>query len=193
MAMTQCPECGNNVSSMAPTCPQCGYPIAAPAAAAPPSPPAYPPPKKSGTSPWTIIGWILLVFLLLFVYSCYRAVSNNVAEARGSTDTLSTAASAPQYSVQVISTECTGNYGRDRAEITVRNTGASIPFAKGFVQFVDGAGALLSAQDSYFSPSTIPAGATASVTVYSSGGGAARCGLTTIQDGDGNPVTISAG
>ena len=28
MAMTECPDCGNNVSDLAPACPNCGYPVA---------------------------------------------------------------------------------------------------------------------------------------------------------------------
>jgi len=29
MALTKCPDCGKEVSSVAPTCPSCGHPIAA--------------------------------------------------------------------------------------------------------------------------------------------------------------------
>ena len=181
MAMMNCPECGKEVSSAAPSCPHCGFPLATSAKPAP-SP-------RRGMSPWKIIGWIFLAFLLLIMWSCMKAVSNRTPDP-GAATSAAASPSVPSYSVTIVSTECQNDYGRDSAEITIRNTGPEIPYAKGFVEFHDKAGKVLSAQDSYFTPHTIPAGATASMTAYSSGGGAIRCGLTTIQDGDGNRVSI---
>jgi len=99
--------------------------------------------------------------------------------------------SAPGYTVNVVSVECRDNYGRNRADITVTNTGSTtIPFAKVFVQFKDRSGNVLSAQDGYLSPHDVPPGATASATVYSSRGGAETCGVTSLQDRDGNAVQL---
>jgi hypothetical protein len=43
MALMKCPECQREVSSLAPACPQCGYPIAPPPVA---QPPVAPPPTR---------------------------------------------------------------------------------------------------------------------------------------------------
>lgn len=87
--------------------------------------------------------------------------------------------------------ECDNQY-RGKADITIRNTGSTaIPFAKVFVEFTNKDGSVASAQDSYFSPSTIPPGASASATVYSNGPSAQSCGPTRMQDGDGNPVVMT--
>lgn len=53
--LIQCPDCGKSVSSAAISCNGCGAPIAR---------------LARRTSPWTIIGWILVVILILPVASC---------------------------------------------------------------------------------------------------------------------------
>ena len=144
-------------------------------------------------NPWKIIGWIVLALLLLMIYSCVK-VAANIGGSDTSAVPSSTSNAQPTYSVTVVSTECREDYGKNEADITVRNTGpTTIPFAKAFVEFrdgADGAGNVLSAQDSYFSPHDIPPGATASASVYSSGGGAKSCGMTAMQDGSGNAVSV---
>jgi hypothetical protein len=149
-------------------------------------------------NPWKIIGWIVLVVVVLTLGFC-SYVAYLFGEATEGTSLSSPTEAiespsqrvAPSYSLKVVSTECADNYGKNRADVTVKNTGTNtIPYAKAFVEFQDKSGKLLSAQDSYFSPTAIPPGATASTTVYSSGGGAKTCGLSSVQDGDGNAVTL---
>jgi hypothetical protein len=99
----------------------------------------------------------------------------------------------PAYSVHVLSVECQPNYGRNRADVAVVNTGSTaIPYATAFVTFKDAAGQVVSTQSTYFRPDTIQPGATASARVFASEGApqAATCGPSAIQDRDGNPVAI---
>ena len=93
--------------------------------------------------------------------------------------------SAPAYSATVLSITCSPNYGRARAEIAIKNTGASIPYAAAFVRFDNG-----EVVDSYFRPSTVPVGAMAKATVYAAGA-ADGCQLSGVQDGKGNPVALT--
>jgi hypothetical protein len=122
-------------------------------------------------------------FAAFILAGCVRAPDEASAES----------AAPPAYSVHVVSVECSPNYGRNEADITVINTGASaIPYAQAFVSFTDAAGQVVSSQRTYFRPSTIPPGATATARAYASEGApqAATCGPSAIQDRDGNPVAI---
>lgn len=58
MALVPCRECGQQISSQAPTCPKCGHPNSTPGDAASNSPP----PKKSRV--WI---WVLLVPVAFFL------------------------------------------------------------------------------------------------------------------------------
>jgi hypothetical protein len=58
MALIACPECKAEVSSSAPQCPKCGYPIAGRSS---PRPGAVPKPGPRG------LGWLLLLILLVIV------------------------------------------------------------------------------------------------------------------------------
>ncbi len=77
MAMTNCPECGNRISTKAVTCPHCGYPL-------PEDAPFRTPPKPIDPS-WTahydtiirkrkmwhwIVFGLMLALFLLFLYFC---------------------------------------------------------------------------------------------------------------------------
>lgn len=64
--LIQCPDCGKSVSSAAISCNGCGAPIASR------------PVRR--TSPWTIIGWILVVILILPVASCTALLARMDAE-----------------------------------------------------------------------------------------------------------------
>lgn len=144
-------------------------------------------------NPWKIIGWIVLAGIVLMLTFC-AAVLYRVGDAKKSSAQVIPEASSgdtPSHSVKVVSVECQDNYGRNRADITVTNVGiTTIPYTKVFVQFKDGAGSVLSAQDGYLNPHDIPPGATASATVYSGGGGSKSCGVVAIQDKDGNAVAL---
>lgn len=202
MAIKPCPDCGKDVSTMAAACPHCGYPLqeppkaAAPAAAPrPAAAPQAPPTPRKGTSPWTIIGWIVLAMLALFLYTCTRAAMN-LAEATSGTSSYTSpsggAQAAKSYSVKIIDSGCSesasGRYTVIRA--TVENTGTeTIPFAKAFFEAYDKSGAIIEAKDSYFSPSDIPPGARASADVMLEGD-IARCGLVRMQGSGGASVTM---
>jgi len=96
MAMIQCPECKQQVSDQAPTCPNCGAPIAM-RAYAPPTVPPPPPPKKTGC--WKI-GCIVLAALFLIgliaslVMSPSGSKSSTTTATSGSTTTSTTSATS---------------------------------------------------------------------------------------------------
>jgi len=143
-------------------------------------------------SPWRIIGWIVLAILVLSLafcgYVCVRVADNSQPGSAPLASDLPPA--APHYQVSVISVVCENEY-RDKARVTVRNTGMNaIPYAKLFVEFRDAQDKVVSADDSYFSPTTIPVNATASATVYSHGPAAKTCAPSEMQDRDGNPVVM---
>lgn len=70
MALTQCPECGNQVSTAAAACPKCGAPRQAPQQILLKE-------ARKGTSPWTIIGWIILLILMLPLVTCVMVIGNS--------------------------------------------------------------------------------------------------------------------
>ena len=59
MALTKCPDCGSDVSDLAPVCPKCGRPLTVQAAQKSPAPP----PAKKKTSP---LAWGCLIVLVIF-------------------------------------------------------------------------------------------------------------------------------
>jgi hypothetical protein len=63
MALIHCPECGNQVSSLAPTCPNCGCPIAKPQAAPYPTGSPYDPPGWNQSMPPTYLAQAILATL----------------------------------------------------------------------------------------------------------------------------------
>ena len=103
MALIGCPECGKEVSSAAPVCPQCGYPIASnpagPASPRPPwpasqppgppptdgtyaaptyvSPPVAAPPKRSAVrwSTFVLLGILALAIYLVIQFRSGKSVS----------------------------------------------------------------------------------------------------------------------
>lgn len=203
MAIQPCPDCGKDVSTMAPACPHCGYPMAGPSATPPPatSPPIPPPPQyvvappKKGTSPWTVIGWIVLILFCLVLYSCVKTAMR-IADAAAPNGDYSglTEAAAPtkNYQVKVIDSGCeetsSGRYTRIRA--TVENTGTeTIPFGKAFFEAYDKAGTVIEAKDSYFSPTDIPPGARASADVMLRGD-VVRCAFVGMQGSGGERVSL---
>lgn len=144
-------------------------------------------------NPWKLIGWIVLGFMVLFMWYCAR-VAMRVAESEPQAydgpryGSIQPNKQAVSYSAKVIGFTCEGRYDYTTAKLTIRNTGSTqIPFAKLFVNFTGSGG---SAQgDSYFSPSTIPPGATASADVMQRGD--YNCEVQAVQDGHGNPVTTT--
>lgn len=144
-------------------------------------------------NPWKIIGWILLVLLLLMLTFCgvvCHKFSQTYEQSNSQGPSKQPISAKHEYAFQTVSVECTSPAGRDKADVTIRNVGNSeVQYAKVFVSFFND-GNVVSAQDSYLRPTSIPPGATASATVYSSGGGADSCAPTAFQDSDGNPIKI---
>jgi uncharacterized membrane protein YdbT with pleckstrin-like domain len=62
MALISCPECGNQVSTAAPACPSCGFPVAAGTARARPSPDTL---LAEVRPSWWRFFWHLLFFWLI--------------------------------------------------------------------------------------------------------------------------------
>jgi hypothetical protein len=141
-------------------------------------------------SPWTIIGWIVLICFLLTLAFCAR-VAYNVAKTDAqfieSANNVQVPAQIPLYAKK-ISMECT----EDKIEVTVRNTGTeAIRFAKGFLQSHDKSGKVIEVKNSYFHPNDIPPGSVSSVDVYLDRGGHSSCSLLEMQDTHGTIVNVS--
>lgn len=170
MAMTKCRECGRELSTTADACPHCGAPQKR---------------LSKGPSPWTIIGWIVLVFLCLLMYSCYQAFKPE-ADARRATGAITAGQPAPgALSAKVLSVDCDTNNGRTRATVHLENTGPEIRSAQMFLSYVGD-----NIESAYGSPSTIPPGAQSRFSFVRSRHAATACEVTRLQDGTGHQVTL---
>lgn len=126
---------------------------------------------------------VSIVLALVGLYAL-KPATEKAAPAR-----VAPAAAAPAYAVNLVNLDC-GSRGVDRAKVTIENRGVEIPFAKVFVEFVNKDGSVAVAEDGFFSPSTIPAGARASATVYARRSQAESCRIGAVVDGDGNRVPL---
>lgn len=143
-------------------------------------------------NPWKLIGWIVLALVLLLLSYCAVFIYS-VGKSQDADPVKQAQRAMPEYRVKIISVTCEDNYGRNKATITVQNTGnMAIPDAKVFMNFQDGNGSVLSTDDSYFRPSSIPPGSLSSAKTYAAEGSpqADKCAPAAIQDGAGNPVSI---
>ena len=59
MALKKCPECNNNVSTEAESCPQCGYPIRTKKVT------VAGPPNQVGLTFWGVVGAVILGIILI--------------------------------------------------------------------------------------------------------------------------------
>lgn len=142
-------------------------------------------------NPWKILGWVILVFFFVALafcgLVCVRVASDMPPSSSHPAPSAAPSASSrnvPVYHVDIQSFTCEEKYGRVEAAVTVRNSGGNeIPFAKAFFKVGT------SSFDGYFSPSSIPPGALASVSRSTRDTG--DCSLAGIQDGGGNSVTIT--
>lgn len=133
-------------------------------------------------NPWKIIGWIVLGFMVLLMYSCYQVMRPRTqAEIVSQQRAAEAARPVYEFTVQSFTCESRGSYTTPR--ITGRNTGnTTIPYAKIFVTVGE------AAEDTYFSPTDIPPGSIASADPMVRAHG--RCSISGMQDGYGNPVTL---
>ena len=189
-----CRVCGHQVSEYAPACPNCGDPTARRyghkvAAANRPA---------GGANPWKIIGWIVLGFFLLWMWSCMKTVAE--MDTSGGLTSSGTASAGstldpPPTKDQAKVTDADEGGRYSNAVLTLSNTATTaIPFAQAFFEFTDDGGKVVATGDSFFSPSTIPPGSTASTSVYASPNvDFARCRPSAVQDRRGNPATLREG
>lgn len=139
-------------------------------------------------NPWKIIGWIVLVGMLLSLTFCGLVCVRVAADMDGpkaNGASPNSSAASPDYRVEVLSLSCEERGNMTKVGVTVRNSGGlEIPFAKAFFRVGT------QSEDSYFSPSTVPAGSLASADSYVRSPG--DCRLLMIQDGKGNQVRLSS-
>ena len=64
MVIKACPDCGNDVSSRAETCPHCGYPLANVPVV--PKPPELTKRQKRNQVIWTVIIFVIVLALVVF-------------------------------------------------------------------------------------------------------------------------------
>lgn len=175
MALVSCSQCGGQVSTEASTCPHCGAPR-----------------KRAGTSPWTIIGWLFLGFLLLLMYGCYQVFKpggpmdpNPATAPARSAATEPAPLPAPPYELEVLSFVCEETGGDLRAEVSVRNIGPA-PIQGPELYFTIGGQVV----DGTASPYEIPVEAMGTVFARGPTGGA--CTLDHAQDWKGNPIKLTS-
>lgn len=144
--------------------------------------------EAKATSPgfWLLIGALVVGAVYFTANPPASSVGSESQAAAHSEATIE-----PTYSVNVLGVDCEASAGVvSMARVTISNTGAAIPFAKAYVSFRDKSGARLSSGDSYFSPTKVPPGATATATIYGENAKIHSCRLDRIQDGDGNEVVM---
>lgn len=146
-------------------------------------------PPKSGANPWNIIGWILLVLLLIYLYGAVNSEMRRQEIQNGiSSGMPSYSEPSIKHFVKQISLEC----GEYKMKATIENVGSyPLKFGKGYFQAYDRLGKVVYSGDSYFSPNDIPPGSMASVDVFFKGIAYEKCALVSVQDSDGNRATIS--
>jgi len=92
----------------------------------------------------------------------------------------------PQQTVRLASIVCDPGAGRPRADLTLLNEGdRPIRFAQAFVRFGT------SVHGGYLTPSTLPPGSRANVTIYASHGADSDCHLDAVQDRDGKAIFVA--
>lgn len=179
-----CRVCGTPVSEYAPQCPKCGDPTAARYGH------AAPPGRKKGLG---VLGWIGLLAVIFVGWSCMRAMDRSDSGSASSSLAESSPVAGPSYELEVVDLACSESGSYAKAKVTVRNTGTTaIPYAKAFFEWRSTSGQIAGTDDTYFSPSTIPPGATASAAAMNRDVTAwETCRLSTVQDRDGNAVALS--
>lgn len=140
-------------------------------------------------NPWKIIGWIVLGFLVLVMFSCYRAFAPRSSEEQARYQAAAQRAEAqrptpPTYSLSITGFSCDESTGGGYTKMTVmvKNTGPRIGSAKLFAT-IGG-----QPEDTYFNPYDIPAGSVSTATLMSRTRG--DCRVVAVQDRAGNPVKL---
>ena len=157
MALIKCAECGKEVSTAADACPNCGAPRKR---------------LRAGTSPWTIIGWVIVGFMCLLMYGCYQAFkpkvdANGEVQSASANDVQPTTLSAPATQeadgCSISSIAVDGTNGRNEKYATyvtgtIKNNCSSLTGVQIKFTVRDAAGGVLTSRDLWpASVSNIPA------------------------------------
>ncbi len=95
MALTDCPECGHQISTLAAACPHCGYPVSGETAL------SAAPARFKGPSRWTDPGfWVILIGLIVVIVMSVLIVRHFDDGAAPDTTAPGTTVGAP-FSVEV--------------------------------------------------------------------------------------------
>lgn len=114
MAMIACPECKQPVSDQAPTCPNCGTPIAMRGSYAPPAAIPPPPPKKTGCFK---IGCIVLAALFLIGLIASLVMSPSGPSSSTSTKTATTTSSTAASSTEPAAPQSKWSYNQRKDDM----------------------------------------------------------------------------
>lgn len=152
MSLTNCPECGHEVSIEAVACPNCGRPLSAPTPVIQRKVIVTERPTDEGFPKWVIVPIVILavvvVFLLIAITrnneenSNTRTVNVNLAQQRRSTDSSTTRAENPPNQVEVPSSSTTVNppstttapsYPSSSTTVPSSQTEVTVPTDKGSV------------------------------------------------------------
>lgn len=131
---------------------------------------------------------VLIAFVAFILGRCSVASTDSESPATSrSTEAVSAPTQvAPAHHLKVVSFNCDPNHGRPRADLTVQNVGTTtLEYSKVFFSF---GGAV----DSYYlDPTSLKPGSLATSTAYApKNKGAVDCSVLSIQDKEGNPVTL---
>lgn len=141
-------------------------------------------------NPWRIIGWIVLGFLLLLMYSCYQAFKPKTYAEQAREDAqrlenrVQAAAAQPRGELTITDFTCEAGRG-EYTTMTVRatNTGpVAIPFAKLYARIGN------APEEAYFMPTEVQVGSIVSATLMRREGG--DCKIVGAQDRSGRAIDM---
>jgi len=191
MALTQCGECGGQVSTMAEKCPHCGAPINPAAQAPPPQVIVQQVPQKPAQAS---LGGCLSVFI--FGALIYWMFSGDRRSESGSPASSGTASPAPARgpALKLISHSCEINaIGMAIAKGQVQNvSGRTLDFVKAVAGFYDGAGKHVDSDSSFIEIRPLLPGQKSGFSVYGPKNPAVKkCAIEAFQEGTGGQIEFT--
>lgn len=92
----------------------------------------------------------------------------------------------PDHRIRVVSTSCSPNYGRPRADVAIQNIGqTTMEWPKVMVEFGG------QVHDGHLSPRPLRPGAISTATLYAAKGESDSCSVVSVVGEDGFPAAIS--